>query len=102
MSNAKGETLDDRVPDVRAGFERIVGPYVKNLKRIGIDATMRRVDPAQYERRVKSFDFDITTQRYVMRLTPGVELKTFWGSEAAQAWTAASISPASPIRWSTP
>ena len=45
---------------------------------------MRRVDPAQYERRIKAFDFDMTTQRYSLRLTPGVELKSFWGSEAAE------------------
>jgi microcin C transport system substrate-binding protein len=32
---------------------------------------------------VKDFDFDLTTQRYALRLTPGVELKTFWGSQAA-------------------
>ena len=44
---------------------------------------MRRVDPAQYEQRMKEFDFDMTTQRYSLRLTPGVELKSFWGSEAA-------------------
>jgi microcin C transport system substrate-binding protein len=32
---------------------------------------------------MKSFDFDMTTQRYGLRLTPGVEIKSFWGSEAA-------------------
>jgi microcin C transport system substrate-binding protein len=33
---------------------------------------------------MKSFDFDLTTQRYVMSLTPGVELKNFWHSDAAR------------------
>ena len=46
--------------------------------------SIRRIDPAQYERRVKSFDFDVVTTRYALRLTPGVELRTFWGSEAAK------------------
>jgi microcin C transport system substrate-binding protein len=64
-------------------FERIINPYVQNLKKIGINASLRRVDPAQYERRMKTFDFDVTTQRYTMNLTPSVELKSFWGSEAA-------------------
>ena len=32
---------------------------------------------------MKSFDFDVTTQRYSLRLTPGVELKSYWGSDAA-------------------
>ena len=65
-------------------FERITGPYVDNLKRIGVNATIRMVDPAQYERRMKAFDFDMSTQRYALRLTPGVELRNYWGGEAAK------------------
>lgn len=81
--NAKGEPLAVEILIFSPSFERIILPYVKNLKAIGVDASLRRVDPAQYERRVKSFDFDLTTERYSMRLTPGIELKTFWGSESA-------------------
>ena len=65
-------------------FERIITPYVDNLKKIGVNASLRRVDPAQYERRMKSFDFDITMQRYSLRLTPGIELQSYWGSDAAK------------------
>ena len=83
-ANAKGEPLNLEILIFSESFERIIAPYLKNLKAIGVDASMRRVDPAQYERRVKSFDFDMVTQRYSMRLTPGVELKSFWGSEAAR------------------
>lgn len=82
-SNAKGEPLGIEILIFAPSFERIIAPYLKNLKAIGIDANLRRVDPAQYERRVKEFDFDIVVQRYSMRLTPGVELKNFWGSAAA-------------------
>jgi microcin C transport system substrate-binding protein len=64
--------------------ERILLPYVKNLEALGIGASVRRIDPAQYERRVKSFDFDVVTTRYVLRLTPGAEMRNFWGSEAAK------------------
>lgn len=83
FKNAKGEKLTIEFLMFDVSFERIIGPYVKNLKLIGLDATMRRVDPAQYQRRLKDYDFDITTQRYSLRLTPGVELKNFWGSDAA-------------------
>jgi len=83
-TNAKGERLTVEILIFSPSFERIVAPYLKNLRAIGIDASVRRVDPAQYERRVKSFDFDLTTQRYSMRLTPGIELKNFFGSEAAR------------------
>jgi microcin C transport system substrate-binding protein len=81
--NARGEPLTIEILIFSPSFERIILPYIKNLKAIGVDASLRRVDPAQYERRVKAFDFDIVTQRYSMRLTPGVELKNFWGSAAA-------------------
>ncbi len=82
--NAKGEALDVEILMFEPAFERIAGPYVENLKKIGVNATVRRVDPAQYERRMKSFDFDMTTQRYALRLTPGIELRSYWGSDAAK------------------
>jgi len=66
-------------------FERVIAPFIKNLKIIGIEAHIRRVDPAQYQRRVKNFEFDITTQRFVMRLTPGIELRNILGSRSADA-----------------
>jgi len=58
-------------------------PYIKNLRQLGIDASIRVVDPAQYELRRKTFDFDMTTARDSQRLTPGVELRDRYGSEAA-------------------
>ncbi len=64
-------------------FERVIAPYVRNLRLLGIKAHMRLVDSAQYQRRLKKFDFDITTQRYVLSLTPGVELRAMFGSRAA-------------------
>jgi microcin C transport system substrate-binding protein len=82
--DAKGEVLDFEFLITDPATERILTPYVKNLQAIGVQSTIRRVDPAQYERRVKSFDFDVINTRYALRLTPGVEVRTFWGSEAAK------------------
>ena len=81
--NKAGEPLEIEFLIYEPTFERVLGPYVKNLQALGIGANIRRVDPAQYERRLKSFDFDIVTARYSMRLTPGVEILNFFGSEAA-------------------
>lgn len=64
-------------------FERIVGPYVKNLERLGIRASMRFVDPAQYIERVKVFDFDVVTARFSPPETPGAEMWSYWGSRQA-------------------
>ena len=84
LRNEAGEQLNVEFLIYEEGFERIIGPYIKNLAQIGVEATIRRVDPAQYERRTESFDFDLVIQRYSLRLTPGVELKNYWGSEAAK------------------
>jgi microcin C transport system substrate-binding protein len=81
--NAKGEPLKLEILNFEPAFERVTAPFLKNLKLLGIDASMRMVDPAQYQRRLKSFDYDITTERYVMRNTPGVELRSYFGSAAA-------------------
>jgi microcin C transport system substrate-binding protein len=81
--NAKGEVLELEFLITDPSTERILAAYVKNLQAIGVQTTIRRIDPAQYERRVKSFDFDVVTTRYALRLTPGVEVRTFWSSETA-------------------
>ena len=64
-------------------FERIIQPYVRNLATLGVKARIRRVDSSQYERRLKDFDFDITTRRYVLGLTPGNAMRNYWSSQSA-------------------
>lgn len=64
-------------------WERISLPYVENLKRLGIDATVRTVDSAQYEQRVTTFDFDMIVASWGQSLSPGNEQREFWGSMAA-------------------
>jgi microcin C transport system substrate-binding protein len=91
-SNAKGETLSLEFLIIDPTSERILTSYSENLRRLGLDISIRRVDPAQYERRVKTFDFDVITTRYSMRLTPGVELTSLWGSEAAKTEGARNLS----------
>ena len=58
-------------------------PYIKNLGVLGIDATLRIVDPVQYRARVDGFDFDITVERFSFSSTPGDSLRTFFSSQAA-------------------
>ena len=65
-------------------FERILGKFVSNLKTIGIDASIRLVDPAQYQKRLDTFDFDITGVARNYGATPTHEaLEQFYGSEFA-------------------
>ncbi|MEM7619033.1 MAG: extracellular solute-binding protein [Pseudomonadota bacterium] len=83
--NSKGEIFTIEFLIFSPGFERIITPFVKNLKILGIDASIRRVDSAQYQERMKAFDFDIIIQRFVGALTPGVTLRNRFTSETAHA-----------------
>ncbi|HKO72241.1 MAG TPA: extracellular solute-binding protein [Bradyrhizobium sp.] len=58
-------------------------PYIKNLGTVGIDATLRIVDPVQYRARVEDFDFDMTIERFSMSATPGDTMRPFFSSQAA-------------------
>jgi microcin C transport system substrate-binding protein len=59
------------------------GPYIKNLGTLGIEASMRVVDPVQYRARLDDFDFDITIERFSMSATPGDAMRPFFSSQAA-------------------
>ena len=65
-------------------FQRVFLFYKPSLDRLGIATTVRTVDAAQYENRLRSWDFDIITAAWPAALTPGNELRTYWGSQAAE------------------
>ncbi|MBK47435.1 MAG: hypothetical protein CMI94_00210 [Pelagibacteraceae bacterium] len=65
-------------------FERIALPYARNLKKIGIEAKVRTVDSAQYERRLENFSFDMTVVSLGQSLSPGNEQRDFWHSNSAK------------------
>jgi microcin C transport system substrate-binding protein len=64
-------------------FERITLPFVKNLERLGVTARVRTVDSAQYEYRVKQFDFDMTVGLFAQSSSPGNEQVDYWASVSA-------------------
>ena len=59
-------------------------PYIKNLGTLGIEASLRLVDPVQYRARVEDFDFDMTIERFSMSATPGDGMRPFFSSQAAR------------------
>ena len=81
--NGDGVQLTLDVMNDSASFERIIQPYVENLKRLGVAASSTRVDPAEAQERQKNFDYDMVVQRYAMSSTPGNELKGIFGSDTA-------------------
>lgn len=70
---------------LRAGgaFRRIVLPFQRNLKRLGIDLIIREVDDAQYVNRIRARDYDMISLGWGQSDSPGNEQRSFWGSEAA-------------------
>ncbi len=84
LVDAKGAPLQIEFLDDDGGLERHTSRFIGNLKILGIDASFRLVDPAQYQARLKDFDFDIVVRRYSVSLNPGEELRAYFGSEAAR------------------
>lgn len=68
---------------VSPAFERIVLPFARNLKRLGIDTRVRLVDAAQYQNRIRSFDFDMVIGGWGQSDSPGNEQRDFWTSRSA-------------------
>ncbi|TPL10834.1 ABC transporter substrate-binding protein [Mesorhizobium sp. B2-4-14] len=63
----------------------IASPYIANLRKIGVDASLRIIDQTQYINRVNNFDFDVVTGLFGQSDSPGNEQRDFWSSKAADA-----------------
>jgi microcin C transport system substrate-binding protein len=79
----KGERVTIEFLHDEPSFQPHHMPFIKNLATLGIEATLRLVDPVQYRARVDDFDFDVTTQRFSFSTTPGDSLRTYFTSQAA-------------------
>ncbi len=78
-----GEPMRFEILLVSPAFERIVLPFARNLKRLGIDARIRLVDQTQYINRLRSFDFDMFVGGWGQSDSPGNEQRNYWASQAA-------------------
>ena len=70
---------------VSPAFERVVLPYARNLKRLGIEAKVRLVDENQYINRFRQFDFDMIVWVWGQSETPGNEQYEYWSQAAADS-----------------
>lgn len=68
---------------IAASMERVILPYVMDLRKMGIDANIRKVDTSQYINRVNSFEFDAIVIHFSFFVPPGIELLSYYGSESA-------------------
>jgi microcin C transport system substrate-binding protein len=81
--NARGEPLTVEFLADDPTFERVFLFYKPGLERLGIGVSVRSVDDAQYENRLRTFDFDALVKTWGQSLSPGNEQREYWGSAAA-------------------
>lgn len=84
--NDKGVALKVAFLNDNPSFDRVITPYVENLKALGIDASLTDVDSAQFDTRTSppTFDFDIITGNARAGMEPGSDILQFYGSATAE------------------
>ncbi len=85
MVNAQGQQMRFEILLSDPAFERVTLPYADQLRRLGIDVSVRTVDPSQYQHRLDNFDFDMTVDVFGESDSPGNEQFDFWSCAARDA-----------------
>jgi microcin C transport system substrate-binding protein len=83
LINAQGEPFRFEILLADGSFERVIAPYVSNLKKLGVEVNYRAIDPALYADRIKNFEFDMVVTTYGQSQSPGNEQRDFWTTAAA-------------------
>lgn len=79
-----GKVFEFEVLIRQAGIQRVILPFIKNLERLGIKATPRLIDTAQYKVRLDQFDFDMTTVSLSQGHAPSYEQRDYYHSSTSQ------------------
>ncbi|TXM74083.1 ABC transporter substrate-binding protein [Methylobacterium sp. WL12] len=83
VNKATGEPLTVEFLEFQNTFERVILPFSAQLKLIGVGTSLRVIDQAQYQNRLRNFDFDVTTGSWPESLSPGNEQREYWSSASA-------------------
>jgi microcin C transport system substrate-binding protein len=86
LTNAAGTKFEFEFLSKEPIFQRWIIPYLQNLERLGIKATLRNIDPTQYLNRMNEYDFDMTIGDFPwggQSSSPGNEQREMWSSAAA-------------------
>ena len=81
--DSNGELFSLEIIERSPAFDRVILPYIDNLRAAGIDAKYERIDSAQFTDRKRNFDFDMLTTQHPMSLEPSSSLKQYFGSESS-------------------
>ncbi len=87
LTNNRGEFFEFEIllRQSERDYQNIVDIYLKALERLGIRAEISVVDDAQYNQQINDLDFDVTSFRRALSLSPGNEQRLYWGSEVAHS-----------------
>jgi len=80
----EGMRLEFSVMLAQQAFERILAPFARNLKKLGIILNYRTVDLSLYQRRMETFDFDMTVTVFSQSQSPGNEMVSKWHSSTVE------------------
>ncbi len=83
LVNADGKPLTFEILIDNQAFERTTLPFIKNLEQLGVTATLRLLDVAQYQKRIEAYDFDMMIGIFPQSISPGNEQRDFFGAHAA-------------------
>jgi microcin C transport system substrate-binding protein len=83
INKATGKPFEIQILLDRPEYARIYNSYVQNLKTLGINASLRMVDTAQYQERLNEFDYDMIYNGFGQSISPGNEQEEFFSSKTA-------------------
>ncbi|HLX16456.1 MAG TPA: extracellular solute-binding protein [Bradyrhizobium sp.] len=83
LADPAGKPVTVEILVQEPAFERVALFYKPSLERIGVTTSIRIVDDAQYENRLRSFDYDIIIHSWPESLSPGNEQREYWSSQTA-------------------
>jgi microcin C transport system substrate-binding protein len=83
LRNAAGQPMTVELLASDPNTERFFLFYKPSLERLGIQVSVRTVDDAQFENRLRQWDFDVITGSWGESLSPGNEQRGYWGSQSA-------------------
>jgi microcin C transport system substrate-binding protein len=83
LRNAKGQIFTFEIAEVGESLSRVISAYKRNLNKLGIEVKESVLDPAIYQKRLETFDFDMVSVRYPDTSSPGNELINRFSSKAA-------------------
>jgi microcin C transport system substrate-binding protein len=83
LVDAQGKPVSVEFLTAEPPMERLMLFYKSSLERLGVTVSIRTIDDAQYENRMRNFDFDLVTDVWSQSLSPGNEQREFFGSQSA-------------------